>query len=111
MKRNGDWVAWALQFVAGMIAGGILGFAMVLKTASGRSRLLADDQTSTFLWGLALIGGALAGAFGDRLWLGERYQILDPDEPNLNLPMRVVNWTIAAVGTLLCLSALLGSRG
>jgi hypothetical protein len=110
MNRKPDWVAWLLQGLVGFVVGGFLGFAFVVKTASGRrGSFVADDQKSLFLLGLAVIGFGVASLLGDRLWLRDSYRHVTPDDPVHNPATKFASIAIGVVGAALVLCAIIRS--
>lgn len=101
MKPGADWLAWLLQFVAGSIAGILLGLAILGSRSGQRSLWLGTDLIPAFLTGLALVGAGLASRHGDRLWLGRSFRMLPPDGVTHSKTSRIASLTAAAAGGLL----------
>jgi hypothetical protein len=110
MKPGPDWVAWILQFVLGFVVGGVLGFAMVVKSSGGRGALVIGDHTGTFLWGAALIGAGAASLVGDRLWLSNHYGRLAADAPQHSWATRLGSIAAGVFGIGLVITAVARSH-
>jgi hypothetical protein len=65
MKQRADWLAWSLQFIAGVVAGFIVGFIAISRQGNFWMRA---DHAWTLLLGAALFGAGLASHYGDELW-------------------------------------------
>jgi hypothetical protein len=110
MKTGANWLAWALQFIAGFIAGGIVG--LVLTRGGWQSyRGMPFDQFLLSVGGAALVGAGLATYYGDRLWNGLLYDVIPPDEFPQSWPSRLLSCAIGAVGGGLILLGLLMRSG
>ena len=101
MKTGADWLAWLLQFVAGSIAGILLGLVMLGSRSGQRSLWLGTDLIPTFLKGWALVGAGLASWYGDRLWLGRSFRVVRPDGVKHSKTSRIASLTAAVAGGLL----------
>ena len=77
-NQKADWLAWSLQFFAGSIIGLFLGYAVAGRKRYYAVSLLAPDDIMPFALGAALLGGALASHYGDRLWMEDRVFPNDP---------------------------------
>ncbi len=100
MKPGADWLAWALQFVAGAIAGLLLGLAFLGSRNGLRSFWLGTDLIPAFLSGWALVGAGLASWHGDRLWLGQSFRVVRPDGVTHSRTSRIASLTAAVAGGL-----------
>ena len=101
MNPGADWLAWLLQFVAGAIAGSLLGLAMLGSRDGLRSLWLGKDLIPAFLTGWALVGAGLASWYGDRLWLGQSFRMVRPDGVKHSKTSRIASLTAAVAGGLL----------
>lgn len=76
MQNRADWVAWSMQFIAGIVVGSVLGISMI----SGRRGLLGRGWWDSpvigtmFVVGASLTTAGLASFYGDSLWLGSSHQ-------------------------------------
>jgi len=70
-----DWLAWILQFIFGGVVGLMIGFIIIHRRrryySGGTSWWINGEDVPLFMTGAALMGGALASHFGDRLWMQE----------------------------------------
>jgi hypothetical protein len=77
MKQGANWFAWTLQFIAGLIVGGIVAIYFMM-----RNWRYSNDISSLQFWLIAGGGGLLAAGlsshFGDRFWT-ESYNRVIPD--------------------------------
>jgi hypothetical protein len=106
MKKSADWLAWSLQFIAGLFVGAIL--ALYITRRSWYAPTAASQHILMPIIGAALIGAGLASYFGDRLWFGASYSIIPPDEIRHSATSRTVSVvTIAVGGSMVLLSLLL----
>jgi len=101
MRPGADWLAWLLQFAAGLVAGLLLGLAMLWSRNGMRSLWLGSDLIPAFLSGWALVGAGLASWHGDRLWLGRSFRVLPPDGVTHSRTSRIASLTAAVAGGLL----------
>lgn len=107
MKTGADWLAWLLQFVAGSVAGILLGLAMLGSRDGLNSVWLRADLIPAFLAGWALVGSGFASRHGDRLWLGRSFRMLPPDGVKHSRTSRIASLTTAIAGGLLVASVIL----
>lgn len=98
MKPGADWMAWTLQFVAGLLAGLLLGLAILGSRRDSSSYWLDPDQVPAFLAGLALVGAGLASWHGDRLWLARSFRVVRPDGVTHSRTSKIAALTAAAAG-------------
>lgn len=70
MKERADWMAWILQFLAGLAVGAVFAFLFLAKDRSGQSYNWSGARLGFFIGGVSLLCAALASFFGDRLWFG-----------------------------------------
>jgi hypothetical protein len=96
-RQQANWLAWSLQAALGMVAGIIVGFG----TLSEMDKLswLNAHTLVPFVAGAGLFGAGLASLLGDRLWMGDDYGVLAPDEPEHSPVSRTVSWWLVAAGT------------
>ena len=66
---------------------------------------------STYLSGTALVGGALASYYGDRLWLGHSSRIIAPNSVRNSSASRTASMTAGTAGAALIVAALLKHCG
>ncbi|CAN5870744.1 hypothetical protein BH11VER1_BH11VER1_35890 [soil metagenome] len=112
MKRGADWLAWSLQFIAGLVIGALLGCAIISKSRRfGGGWWLASEHVSTFIWGAALVGAGLASFYGDRLWLGSSYRVIPPDGIEHSYTSRIVSIVTGALGGVLVVTSILRHFG
>jgi len=72
MKRDqpeADWLAWALQFVFGMLVGGVVAWGIAMGGRYSRGWTHAESLP-VWVAGLMLLGGGAAACWGDRMWMG-----------------------------------------
>lgn len=103
--KGADWLAWALQFILGLIVGLVLGAVLISRRRHGF--WMASEAISTYLLGTALIGAALASYHGDRLWLGSSYRVIPADGIRHSAKSRAVSISTGVVGGILVLAAIL----
>lgn len=60
------------------------------------------DRVLPFLLGTALIGAGLGSRYGDRLWLGDSYKVIPPDEPEQSALSDWISWCLVAAGIATC---------
>ncbi|PTX96988.1 hypothetical protein DB345_07370 [Spartobacteria bacterium LR76] len=97
--RQADWLAWSLQYLAGLIVGAVIGVA-----STGRRHnlsLLAPDLLFPAMGGAALIGAGLASLLGDQLWMGSSYKVIPPDAPSHSLLSKTLSFLSMGVGAML----------
>lgn len=73
-----DWMAWIFQFMAGSVVGALMGYVTACPRRYSGISLLARQDIFPFTLGAALLGGALASYYGDRLWMEDRVIPNDP---------------------------------
>ena len=105
MKKGADWLAWSLQFLAGLFVGAIL--ALYITRRSWYSAAAASQYILMPIIGAALIGAGLASYFGDRLWFGASYSIIPPEDIQHSATSRTVSVIAIALGGAMVLLALL----
>ncbi len=103
--KGADWLAWALQFILGLIVGLIFGAVLILRRR--HSFWMAAEAIPFHLMGAALIGAALASYYGDRLWLGSSYRIISADGIRHSGKSRAVSISTGVVGGILVMTAIL----
>jgi hypothetical protein len=113
--QKADWLAWVLQFIFGGVVGLVLGFDAISCNSRnytytrGSSYLLESSDVMPFFIGAALLGGALASYYGDRLWMEDRVIPNDPVPQSHN--SFACSVTIGAVGVGLMGCAILRTVG
>ena len=105
MNNRADWFAWALHFLGGLVAGSLASF-LFLRSGHRRIPLIGNEAFPVFLIGLALLGAGLASRFGDRLWAGDSYRVIPPDEPRQSVGSRRASLIAGSIGAVLVLIAL-----
>lgn len=110
MKNGADWFAWSLQFLAGLVVGGLAG-VIFLADHSRRRGFIDSPQAPVFLAGTALIGAALASFYGDELWLGDSYRAIPPNGIAHSEVSRIASVGAGVLGGLLVLGAVLRQLG
>lgn len=112
MKKSANWLNWSLQFLAGLLVGGFIGYAIVSKRRRfGGGWWLAPECVSMFLWGAALLGAGLASFYGERLWWGSLYRVIPPDEMEHSRSSRVASIATGALGCILIAVSILRHFG
>lgn len=101
MKQGADWLAWSLQFIGGFFVGALIAVAILSKAA--RHAGMTQDTVVPFILGPAFIGAGLASYFGDRLWIGDSYRIIPPDEIRQSDISRVLSISAGILGGSLVL--------
>lgn len=109
VKNSADWLAWTLQFLLGLVAGVIVGAGIILRSRVGFS--MQAGILAAYLCGAALIGGALASYYGDRLWLGHSTRIIAPNSLRQSSTSRVASMATGAAGAALVVGAFLKHCG
>jgi len=100
MKRGANWLAWMMRGVLGQFAGAVAGLILISR---GRSGLWLDASLILpFVFGAALIDAGLGSRFGDRLWVGDNYRMIAPDEPEQSNLSDWLSWCLVAAGTATC---------
>lgn len=110
MNRRADWFSWSLQFVVGLVAGALFS-ALFMRGGRRSIPLVAQEECLPFMLGAALVGAALASRFGDRLWLGDSYRIIPPDEPRHSAASRKTSAIVGGIGGLMVFLAIVRSFG
>jgi len=86
--QKADWLAWILQFIFGGAIGLLVGYMLISKRrryyySGSNPYWLQSNDVWPFIIGAALLVGAIASHFGDRLWVA--YRIFPNNEvPNSN---------------------------
>jgi hypothetical protein len=105
MKRRANWVGWGLHGVFGMLVGVVAGLFIMLRL---RFFVWAETQVAIlFIAGAALIGGGVGSRLGDRLWWGDHYRMIPPDEPQQSDVSDLLSWCLIAAGIATCVVAIL----
>ena len=102
--KGADWLAWALQFILGLIVGLILAVALISRRR--HSFWMAPEAIPAYFLGAALLGAALASYYGDRLWLGSSYRIISPDGIRHSAKSRAASISTGVVGGIFVLAAI-----
>ena len=93
----------------GLVAGVVAGFVLISR---GRLGLWLDrDFLLPFLIGAGLIGAGLGSRYGDRLWIGDNYYMLPPDEPDQSNLSDWISWCFVAAGVATCIVMILKQFG
>lgn len=103
--KGADWLAWALQFILGLIVGLIFGAVLILRQR--HSFWMAAEAILAYFLGAALLGAALASYYGDRLWLGSSYRIISADGIRHSGKSRAASISTGVVGGILVMAAIL----
>ena len=106
MKTGADWLAWALQFIAGLLVGLLFGLAILGSRRGSRSYWLEQEFVPLFLAGSAFVGAGLASWHGDRLWLRRSYRLVRPDGVMHSRASRTASLMTAVAGGLLVVRAI-----
>lgn len=106
MRKQGDLTAWTLHLLFGMFVGAILACLILFRRCHGS--WLTEDYIVYFICGLSLVIGGIGSYFGDRLWIGDRYRVIPPDEPSRSSLTMIASCTFTVVGMVLCGLALYG---
>jgi hypothetical protein len=106
MNVKANWTAWGLHGGFGAIAGGLIGFCTLIEEGPD-TFWIRTDLVIFLLIGGALIGAGLGSRYGDRLWLGENYHILPPDEPEQSNLSDWLSWCLVAAGVATCVVTIL----
>jgi hypothetical protein len=103
MNNRADWVAWSMQFIAGIVVGSLLGISMI----SDRRGILGDGWWDSpvigamFVVGVSLTMAGLASFYGDSLWLGSSHQsYVTGESPRHSDRSRRVSIISGALGVL-----------
>jgi len=102
MKNGADWLAWSVQFVAGLFIGCLFGFYCFARPWTWQT-----ERIPGFLTGIALVGAGLASRYGDQLWFSSFYSLDPPKTPEHNRVSRMVSLAITLLGIGVILFALL----
>jgi hypothetical protein len=109
MKKSADWFAWLLHGLYGLFVGLVTGLALTVRRGMGF--WLRAEFMIPFLVGVALIGDGLGSRYGDRLWMGDNYYMLPPDEPAQSNLSDWISWSLVASGTATCIVTILKHFG
>jgi hypothetical protein len=102
MKRHANWLAWFMHGTFGLFVGAVAG--LILISRRQRGLWLDLDLVIPFLVGAALIGAGLGSRYGDRLWMGDNYRMLPPDEPEQSNLSDILSWCLVAAGAATCVA-------
>ena len=105
MKAKADWLAWTLQGILGGAVGLVVGVCVLLRRHG--VGLLNHHLILPFLIGSSLIGAGLGSRFGDRLWIGDNYLVIPPDEPEQSPLSDWLSWGLVASGIATCVLTVL----
>ena len=98
-----------MHSVFGLLAGAVAGLWLISR---GRAGLWLDSNlVIPLLIGSALIGAGLGSRYGDRLWMGDNYYMLPPDEPEQSNLSDWVSWCLVAAGVATCVVTILKQFG
>ena len=81
-KTSADWFSWVLQFILGFVVGAFGTLALIFD--EDRATINPPAWTPLITLGIALIGGSVTSYCGDKLWIGDSYRLIPPDEPKHN---------------------------
>jgi len=104
-SNKADWLAIVLQFVFGLLAGGLIGLAMV-KRRYRYEPWLREDLLWPYLIGCALFTAGLCAKFGDRLWLSDSYRMIRPEGPGHSRGSLWLPYGAMLIGAALVISSL-----
>ena len=96
MKRRANWLAWSLQFIFGLVIGGLVGVGVLMRRNSVNLFWMSPNLVPYFLIGAALLGAGLASHYGDRLWLDD--YIIPQESPKQSNLSRNCSFLAGAVG-------------
>ena len=112
MKRGADWLAWGLQFALGLVVGAVVGLGLVLRGSRNLGGVrLAAGNLALLVLGAALLGGGLASRYGDRLWLGGSYRVVEPNGIAQSKASRIASFAAGIGGGVAALAAILRQCG
>jgi len=109
-----DWLAWFLQFIFGGVIGLLIGYTLISKRRRYYYRgsnlyWLQSNDVWLFIIGAALLVGAIASHFGDRLWVA--YRIFPNEEvPNSNFSV-ICSIVLGVIGVGMMLFAVVRTMG
>jgi hypothetical protein len=109
-ERRSDWIHWTLQLLCGLVAGALFGTFFVRGGRRG-IHLIARELAPQFLLSMALLGGAVASTYGDRLWFGLTGRANMGDAPRHDAAMLVASLLVGMAGVVLALFATCKSLG
>ena len=100
MKTAANWLAWTLQGICGLVVGAVAGLVLISR---GRAGLwVPPELIPQFVLGTGLVGAGLAARYGDRLWMGDSYLLIPPDEPAQSNFSDWLAWFLVAAGIATC---------
>ena len=105
MNPRADWFAWALHFLGGLIAGSFFSF-LFLRGGRRSIPIITSEAFPVFLIGLALLGAGLASRYGDRLWVGDSYRVIPPNEPRQSSVSCWTSFVTVCIGVIIIIIAL-----
>lgn len=106
MKQGADWLAWSLQFIAGLVVGAALALYLIRRGWYVGTNA-ASQHILMLVTGAALIGAGSASYLGDRLWFGSSYRVIPPDDIPHSVTTKALSILAGAIGGSLILLALL----
>jgi len=101
MNRLGEWIGWALHYFFGLVVGAGGGFWLISDNRAHRSagtNAFADETTMPFVIGAALFFAGVGALLGDRLWMGDNYRMIAPEEPSHTPLTKVASIISIALG-------------
>lgn len=101
MKARANWMGWCLQFIAGILAGVLLGFFFITRRHHGI--WMAKQCIAPFLAGCGIAIGGAASLWGDQLWLSAADTMQEPEAPEHNATSVAASIMAIAVGALLAI--------
>ena len=84
---------------------------LALTVRRGMVFWLRAEFMIPFLIGAALIGAGLGSRYGDRLWMGDAYYMLPPEEPEQSNLSDWISWSLVASGMAKCAVTILKHFG
>src|SRR4051794_38298407 len=110
MPKGADWLAWSMQFVAGLVVGSFVG--LLFHPGGAHSiPLLKSETWPEFMLGVALLGAGLGSYYGDVMWIGSSYRVVPPDEMQHSVASRRASFFVGACGVIRILFALAHNFG
>ena len=109
MKPQADWLGWTMQGVFGFLVGVAVGCYFLFRGRAGFG--LHSGLMIPCLIGTGLIGAGLGARYGDRLWMGDNYRIIPPDEPEQSVLSDWLAWFLVAAGSATCVVVVLKQLG
>jgi hypothetical protein len=105
MKRRANWIGWTMHGFLGLLVGAGIGLFIIHRR--GGVFWIDNDLIAPFLIGAACIGAGLGSRYGDRLWIGDNYHMLPPDEPEQSHLSDWLSWCLVGAGIATCVVTVL----